>query len=143
MFTANDTAGSYTLTADSAYGTVSFSLTNSAAGIPATITPVSPAVQSADVNSGYAHQLSVRVLDTGGNPVSGVAVTFALKHSRGWGSRSNERSGELCRRQRAGNRHDRHRRNRHLPGLHGERDHRQIHRDRDGCERPRARDLPA
>ena len=37
-FTANDTAGSYTVTATSDYGSVSFSLTNSAAGIPATIT---------------------------------------------------------------------------------------------------------
>ena len=61
MLTANDTAGSYTVTATSVYGSVSFSLTNSAAGIPATITPLSLAVQSAKVNSVYAHQLSVRV----------------------------------------------------------------------------------
>src|ERR1700692_49364 len=68
MFTANETAGSYTLTAGSAYGSVSFSLTTSAAGIPATITPLSPAIQSATVNNDYARQLSVRVLDAGGNP---------------------------------------------------------------------------
>src|SRR5579871_3947878 len=43
--TANETAGSYTVIATSAYGSVSFSLTNSAAGIPATITPLSNALQ--------------------------------------------------------------------------------------------------
>jgi len=85
MFTANDTAGSYTLTANSAYGSVSFSLTNSAAGIPATITPLSPAIQSATVNSDYAQQLSVRVLDAGGNPVSGAMVTFTLGTAAGGG----------------------------------------------------------
>jgi hypothetical protein len=78
MFTANETAGSYTVIASSAYGSVSFSLTNSAAGIPATITPLSPALQAAAVNSGYAQQLSVRVLDAGGNPVSGATVSFTL-----------------------------------------------------------------
>ena len=86
MFTANDTAGSYTLAASSAYGSVSFSLTNSAAGIPATITPLSPAIQSATVNSNYAQQLSVRVLDAGGNPVSGATVTFALGTAGGGGA---------------------------------------------------------
>ena len=85
MFTANDTAGSYTLTATSAYGSVSFSLTNSAAGIPATITPLSLAVQSAKVNSVYAHQLSVRVLDAGGSPVSGATVSFTLGTPGGGG----------------------------------------------------------
>ena len=78
MFTANETAGSYTVTANSAYGSVSFSLTNSAAGIPTTITPLSPALQSAAVNSDYARPFSVRVLDAGGNPVSGATVTFTL-----------------------------------------------------------------
>jgi adhesin/invasin len=53
-------------------------LTNSVAWIPATITPLSRALQSAAVNSGYAQQLSVRVLDAGGNPVSGAMVTFTL-----------------------------------------------------------------
>jgi protocatechuate 3,4-dioxygenase beta subunit len=77
-FTANETAGSYTVIANSAYGSVSFSLTNSAAGIPATITPLPPATQSAGVNSGYTQPLSVRVLDTSGAPVPGATVTFAL-----------------------------------------------------------------
>jgi protocatechuate 3,4-dioxygenase beta subunit len=86
MFTANETAGSYTVIASSAYGSISFSLTNSAAGIPATITPLSPASQSATVNSGYAQQLSVRVLDAGGNPVSGATVTFSLGAAGGGAS---------------------------------------------------------
>ena len=39
-FTANGTAGSYTVTASSQYGSVSFSLTNTAAGIPARIVAI-------------------------------------------------------------------------------------------------------
>ncbi len=78
VFAANDTAGSYTVIASSVYGSVSFSLTNSAAGIPATITPLSGTPQSAAVNSAYARQLSVRVLDGAGDPVSGATVTFTL-----------------------------------------------------------------
>jgi|SRR5579863_7137483 len=76
--TANETAGSYAVVATSAYGSVSFSLTNSAAGIPATITPLSLATQSAAVNSDFAQQLSARVLDANGNPVSGATVSFTL-----------------------------------------------------------------
>jgi hypothetical protein len=86
--TANDTAGSYTVTATSVYGVVSFTLTNSAGGIPATITPLSSALQSAPVNSDYAHPLSVRVLDAGGNPVSGQTVTFTLGTPSGGGAGS-------------------------------------------------------
>ena len=91
--TANDTAGSYTVTANSAYGSVSFSLTNSAAGIPATITPLSPASQSAKVNSDYAHQLSVRVVDAGGNPVSGATVSFTLGTAGGGGTAGGSSAG--------------------------------------------------
>jgi adhesin/invasin len=82
-FTANDTAGSYTVTATSNYGSVSFALTNSSAGIPATIKPLSSALQSAAVNSPYAQELSVQVLDAGGNAVSGATVTFALGSAGG------------------------------------------------------------
>jgi len=78
MLTANDTAGTYTVTANSVYGSVSFSLTNSAGGIPATITPLSSALQSAKVNTNYEPPLSVRVLDASGSPVSGATVTFTL-----------------------------------------------------------------
>jgi len=77
-FTANETAGSYTVIANSAYGSVAFSLTNSAAGIPTAITQLPPASQSAAVNDDYAKPLSARVLDVSGNPVSGATVTFTL-----------------------------------------------------------------
>src|SRR5581483_4288293 len=79
---------SYTVTATSAYGSVSFALTNSAGGIPATIAPLSSALQSAAVNSDYAHKLSVRVLDASGNPVSGQTVTFTLGSAGGGGAAS-------------------------------------------------------
>jgi len=85
-FTANDVAGSYTVTATSADGSVSFSMTNSAAGIPASITPLSPTAQSATVNSHYAHPLSVRVLDANGNPVSGASVSFSFGATGGGSS---------------------------------------------------------
>ncbi|HEX4033709.1 MAG TPA: hypothetical protein VHX66_04630 [Solirubrobacteraceae bacterium] len=84
--TANDTAGSYTVVATSAYGSVSFALTNSAAGIPAAITPLPPTAQSSTANGDYAHQLSARVLDAGGNPVSGATVTFMLGTAGGGAS---------------------------------------------------------
>ena len=92
-FTANDTAGSYTVTATSNYGSVSFSLTNSAAGIPVTITPLSTVLQSAAVNSYYARPLSAQVLDAGGNPVSGVTVTFALGSAAGGGGSATSAAG--------------------------------------------------
>ncbi len=78
MFAANDIAGSYTVTASSPYGIVSFSLTNTAAGIAATITAVAPASESASVAARYAQPLQVRVLDANGNPVGGASVSFAL-----------------------------------------------------------------
>ena len=78
MLTANDTPGAYTVTATSAYGSVSFSLTNTAAGIPATITPLAPTSQQATVNDRYAQPLAVRVLDANGEPVVGASVTFSL-----------------------------------------------------------------
>jgi protocatechuate 3,4-dioxygenase beta subunit len=84
-FTADGTAGGYTVTAISAYGSISFSLTNSAAGIPTTITPTSRAVQSAKTDSSYAQPLSVRVLDVDGNPVPGATVTFTLGATGGGG----------------------------------------------------------
>jgi protocatechuate 3,4-dioxygenase beta subunit len=92
-FTANDTAGGYTLTATSAYGSVSFSLTNSAAGIPAAIAALSPARQSAAVNRDYAKQLSVRVLDANGNPVSGAMVSFTLGAAAGSGGATASSAG--------------------------------------------------
>ncbi|HUB74857.1 MAG TPA: hypothetical protein VL979_12590 [Solirubrobacteraceae bacterium] len=77
-FTANTVAGSYTVTASSQYGSVWFSLTNTATGVPARIVALSPQRSSAWVTSGYAQRLRVEVLDAGGAPVAGATVTFTL-----------------------------------------------------------------
>jgi hypothetical protein len=77
-FTADGTAGSYAVTASSPYGTVSFSLTNTAAGVPARVTAVGLTSRLATVTRRYAQPLQVRVLDGAGNPVPGATVTFTL-----------------------------------------------------------------
>jgi hypothetical protein len=77
-FTANTVAGSYTVTAGSQYGTISFSLTNTAAGIPARIVAIPLKSSSASVNARYPQPLQVQALDANGNPVAGTTVTFTL-----------------------------------------------------------------
>ena len=77
-FTANATAGGYTVTASAPYGSVSFSLTNTAAGIPAQLTAIALGRRSARVTARFPQPLQVRVLDAGGNPVAGASVTFVL-----------------------------------------------------------------
>jgi protocatechuate 3,4-dioxygenase beta subunit len=79
--TANGTAGSYTVTASSQYGSVSFALTNTAGGIPARIVAIPLKRRSASVSRRYPEPLQVKVLDAGGNPVVGIAVTFTLGSS--------------------------------------------------------------
>ncbi len=76
-FTANNTAGSYTVTAAAAgLGTpANFSLTNNA-GAPAAVTANSGTGQSAAVNTAFTNPLVVTVTDSLGNPVSGVTVNF-------------------------------------------------------------------
>jgi protocatechuate 3,4-dioxygenase beta subunit len=77
-FIANGTAGSYTVTASSPYGSVSFSLTNTAAGIPARLAAIPLKHRSSRVASRFPQPLQVRALDAQGNPVAGVTVTFTL-----------------------------------------------------------------
>jgi protocatechuate 3,4-dioxygenase beta subunit len=77
-FTANGTSGSYTVTASSQYGSVAFSLTNTAAGIPARLTAIPLKHRSARVTGRFPQPLQVRVLDAGGDPVAGTTVTFTL-----------------------------------------------------------------
>ncbi len=77
-FTANGTAGSYTVTASSPYGSVSFALTNTAAGIPARLAAIPLKRRSTRVGSHFPQPLQVQVLDAGGNPVAGVTVTFTF-----------------------------------------------------------------
>jgi protocatechuate 3,4-dioxygenase beta subunit len=77
-FTANTAAGSYTVTASSQYGSVPFSLTNTAAGVPARIVAIPLKRRSARAAGRFPEPLQVRVLDAGGNPVAGTTVTFTL-----------------------------------------------------------------
>jgi hypothetical protein len=76
-FTANDIAGSYTVTASSQYGTVTFSLTNTASGVPATVVPMSSLSSSAKVSANYPQPLSVEVLDANG---AGLTQSTATGH---------------------------------------------------------------
>ncbi|HTZ64116.1 MAG TPA: hypothetical protein VMB51_08425 [Solirubrobacteraceae bacterium] len=77
-FTANATRGSYIVTASSQYGSVSFSLTNTAAGIPARILAIPLKHRSATVMSRYPQSLQAKVLDARGAPVADATVTFTL-----------------------------------------------------------------
>jgi protocatechuate 3,4-dioxygenase beta subunit len=77
-FTANFTVGSYTVDAHSDYGTVQLSLSNTANGLPASITATGATSQEATVNGSYAQPLQARVTDANGNPVQGATVTFSI-----------------------------------------------------------------
>jgi adhesin/invasin len=85
QFTANALAGGYQVVASSDYGSVSFSLVNTASGVPATITAATPSRQAATIGSRYAQPLQVTLLDANGNPVGGASVTFTLGSSAGGG----------------------------------------------------------
>ncbi len=92
-FTANGIAGSYTVTASSQYGSVTFALTNTAAGTPARLVAVTPSRQTAIVTGRYRRALAVRVLDGDGNPVGGASVTFTLTASTAVSSCGSSSSG--------------------------------------------------
>ncbi|HEY3827066.1 MAG TPA: carbohydrate binding domain-containing protein [Bryobacteraceae bacterium] len=89
-FTANATAGSYTVTgsAPGATGTASFNLTNNA-GAAASIAVAGGTPQSATVNSGFSTRLQAKVGDAGNNPLSGVTVTFTAPGSGASGTFTN------------------------------------------------------
>jgi hypothetical protein len=91
-FTANGAAGSYTVTATSRYGSVSFTLTNAPAGVwcpalerrasasagqPVKLTPGVGSTQSTPAGRRFAIRLAVTVTDAEGNPVPGAPVTFS------------------------------------------------------------------
>ena len=77
VFTANSTAGSYVISAatSGAASSATFNLTNLASS-PTTITATSGTGQSSVVGAAFAGPLVATVTDAGGNPVSGVPVTF-------------------------------------------------------------------
>jgi hypothetical protein len=101
IFTANYAAGGYKVTATSAYGSISFSLTNveaskssacdtasdtsqsageaptGLAGIPSKLTVGVGAMQSTPTGTRFPIHFAVTVTDADKNPVPGVMVTFA------------------------------------------------------------------
>jgi protocatechuate 3,4-dioxygenase beta subunit len=77
-FTANTTAGAYSVHAESDYGLVKLYLTNTAHGVARTVAAAGQAEQSAPVLSRYGLPLQATVLDADGRPVQGATVTFAL-----------------------------------------------------------------
>src|SRR5215469_15373112 len=82
VFTANSTAGSYTVTA-SVSGVASpanFSMTN-LTGAAASIAATAGTPQSATVGAAFTTQFQATVKDAGGNLVSGVTVTFTAPGS--------------------------------------------------------------
>jgi len=90
-FTASGTAGGpYTVTAAVAGvpTAANFSLTNTA-GTAASITATAGTVQSATISTAFATALAATVKDSGGNPVSGVTVTFTAPGTGASGSFAN------------------------------------------------------
>jgi adhesin/invasin len=85
QFTANRLPGGFAVVASSDYGTVAFSLVNTASGVPATISTTA-ASQSATVGSRYPQPLEATILDADGNPVDGVPVVFTLGATGAGGS---------------------------------------------------------
>jgi hypothetical protein len=80
-FTANTTAGNYSVFANAFTGSApTFSMTN-IAGPPAKIVPFAQLVQIAVVGTTFAFQISATVTDVGGNGLSGVPVTFSAPSS--------------------------------------------------------------
>ena len=78
VFTANGTAGSYTVSASVAgvSKAARFSLTNQSASVAAAITATSGTPQSATISTAFAGPFVATVTNAGGIPVSGVTVTF-------------------------------------------------------------------
>jgi hypothetical protein len=78
QFSANDTPRRFTIVATSSYGTASFSMTNTSAGVAATVTATGGSKQSATVGATYANALTAKVTDSAGQSVQGAPVTFTL-----------------------------------------------------------------
>lgn len=77
-FTANFTAGAYTVFAHSDYGDVQFSVANTANGVAASISAAGGNGQTALASRQYAQPLQARVVDTSGQPVQGATVSFSI-----------------------------------------------------------------
>lgn len=94
-FTANSTAGSYTVTAVvmTALTPAEFALTN-VASAPATITSTGGTPQAVTVGSAFNVLLAATVVDSDSNPVSGVSVTFTAPTTGAGGTFANGMSLE-------------------------------------------------
>jgi hypothetical protein len=73
--TAKHTVGSYTVTASAGSLTAAFNLTNTLG--PAAVMTAENSPQSAPAGAAFAKPLNAIVMDAGGNPLSGVTVTFS------------------------------------------------------------------
>ena len=84
-FTANGTVGTYIVTATvpGVDSSANFSLTNTAATTPASITVVSGTPQSATINTAFAAPFVVSVQTAAGAPVSGAIVSFDTPEASG------------------------------------------------------------
>lgn len=82
VFTANNTAGAYNITATVTGATTpaSFSMTNTSS-TPNSMTAASGSGQSATISTAFAAPLVANVVDAFSNPVSGVSVTFTAPAS--------------------------------------------------------------
>jgi hypothetical protein len=81
VFTANGTAGTYTVTASAPGATpANFTLTNNA-GAAASIAATAGTPQSATVSTAFATPLQATVKDASSNPLSGVTVSFTAPGS--------------------------------------------------------------
>jgi hypothetical protein len=94
-FTANTTAGNYTVIASVGMSaTVNLNLTN-LPGPPAVIVATSPLTpQSASINTPFLVPFVATVLDSNSNPVSGVAVTFSAPTTAASGTFANNQTTE-------------------------------------------------
>lgn len=79
-FTANTTAGAYTVSAAMGSVSANFSLTN-LAGAPSTVALTSGNNQTTPVSTVFGSSLKATVTDAFGNPLSGVSVTFTAPAS--------------------------------------------------------------
>jgi hypothetical protein len=85
MFTANSLVGGYLVTASADFGSVTFSLVNTAGGVSTAIVEVGGGRQAVVVGNRFGKPLSVVVTDGTGKPVDGAAVTFSLGGGAGGG----------------------------------------------------------
>ena len=79
--TANNITGAYTVTATYQGESVTFALTNTPGSAASIVASASSTPQLAAVGAAYANPLQVTVKDAGGNPLSGVTVTFTAPAS--------------------------------------------------------------